>query len=267
METGTIINRRGRRKVLAGLIVVAVGTVLLLKEFGTIFPAWLFTWKALLIVIGLYLGAKRGFRGGGWMIVTLVGAVFLAEDFIPGLNISNIFWPTLLILFGLIMIFRPSRHRGWCGRHHGWNRHRLHRGWNSEKWGSKWEEKGVGDQAGENPSFNKEDCIDSTNLFGGVRKVILSKDFKGGRITNTFGGVEINLSQADISGKVILDIEQVFGGLKLVIPPHWNVQSEIKAVFAGTEDKRPAASSPVNPDKILVLQGSSLFSGIEIVSY
>ena len=36
-----------------------------------------------------------------------------------------------------------------------------------------------------------------------------------------FGGAEINFMQADIQGRVELEVNQVFGGTKLIVPAHW----------------------------------------------
>jgi len=40
--------------VAVGIILVAVGSVFLAKQMGTVFPNWLFTWPVLLIVIGFF---------------------------------------------------------------------------------------------------------------------------------------------------------------------------------------------------------------------
>ena len=96
--------------------------------------------------------------------------------------------------------------------------------------------------------------------------MILSKEFKGGDIVNIFGGAEIDLTQADIKGKAVLDLVQIFGGTKIIIPSDWQVQSKMVALFGGIEDKRNPAL-PKNPDKILVIDGTSIFAGIDILSY
>src|SRR5690349_22431252 len=41
--------------------------------------------------------------------------------------------------------------------------------------------------------------IDVTAVFGGIKKNVLSKNFKGGDITSFMGGSEIDLSQADFN--------------------------------------------------------------------
>ncbi len=112
---------------------------------------------------------------------------------------------------------------------------------------------------------SSEDYIDATVVLGAVQKNIVSKNFRGGDITVFMGGTEINLTQADIQGTAIMDITQIMGGTKLIVPPHWEVQTRITSVFGNVEDKRiPGATIK---DKILILDGTSIFGGIEIRSY
>jgi len=95
----------------------------------------------------------------------------------------------------------------------------------------------------------------------------LSKTFKGGRISSMFGGVDIDLTQADIQGEVVIDISVTMGGIKLVIPPHWQLRSEVSTVLGGMDDARPMPQGGFSTDKILVLKGSVLMGGIEIRAY
>ena len=81
------------------------------------------------------------------------------------------------------------------------------------------------------------------------------------------GGAEINLQQADIKQPVTLEVNNVFGGTKIILPSNWDIKNEVTAVFGGVEDKRPYQSIVTNPDKILVIKGSVTFGGIEIQNY
>jgi predicted membrane protein len=94
----------------------------------------------------------------------------------------------------------------------------------------------------------------------------VSKNFRGGEIVNFFGGSEINLMQADINGRVHLEVVQVFGGTKIIVPSNWTVHSEMVAIFGGIEDKRPPQLN-VAAEKVLVIQGTSIFGGIDIKSF
>ena len=110
-------------------------------------------------------------------------------------------------------------------------------------------------------------AIVSVSIFGGVNKTILSKDFKGGDIVNIFGGAELDFTQADIDGRVYLDITQIFGGTKIIVPSNWQVVSDLAAVFASVDDKRIKSTASNVNGKILVLKGVSIFAGVDIRSY
>ncbi len=247
--------RSGR--IFGGLIILAAGMVMLLKQLGAVaFPAWLFTWPMFLIVFGLYLGVRHGLRGGGWIIILLIGGIFLTQEFYPNMNIWEYVFPILIIAFGLIMILRPKQRWDWRTRAY----------WEGKigKWEKYRYKYGQTNPAG---SSSSNDYIDSVSIFGGVHKVVVSKDFKGGDIVNMFGGAEINLSQADIKGKITLDVVQIFGGSKIIVPADWTLQPRMVSIFGGIEDKRNPALLKPDPEKVLVLEGVSIFAGIEILSY
>ena len=162
----------------------------------------------------------------------------------------------LEIALGVFFIIRP-RHR-----HFNWEEHT-----NTPDQGSGNTGGSENTFAGKNQSWTEKDFIDSTSFFGGTKKNIVSKNFRGGDITNIFGGCEIDLTQADISGTVKLDLTQIFGGTKLVVPSNWLVKVEMDAFFGGVDDKRRMQHVQGNADKTLILHGTSIFGGIEIQSY
>jgi hypothetical protein len=226
----------------AGLIVVAVGAMFLARQVGVYFPRWIFSWDMFFIGLGLFVGFKHNFKNFTWLVLILIGSVLLLDDIFPYADFSDYGWPMIIIFVGLVMIFRPRKKNDWKG----------------------WE--------GRNTSEHNflDDFIDSTVVFGGVKKNVISKTFKGGDTTTVFGGTDINLMQADIEGKVMLDLTQIFGGTKLLVPPHWKVQTEdLVCIFGSVEDKRPPVSDPslIDPNKVLVLHGTCLFGGIDIKSY
>ncbi len=236
---GSLESRSGR--VLGGLIVVTVGGILLARQVGVDIPAWLVSWPMFLLGLGLFIGVRQSFRGFFWLVPLLIGATLLIERIYPETSFREYIWPMLIIFFGLLMIFRP-KHRSRPGR-----------------WG--------GDSPWRNPDVASEDEIDTTSIFGGTKKNIINKDFKGGDITTFFGGTDLNFMQADINGTATIDVTQVFGGTKLLVPPHWNIKSEVVCMFGSVEDKRPLAKESPDPNKTLMLRGTCIFGGIDIKSY
>jgi Cell wall-active antibiotics response 4TMS YvqF len=222
------------------------------------------------------------FRGPGWLIMILVGTFFLLDQLIPGLDIHRFIWPAAIIVVGLVMLIRPKKPY-WMD--HGW-----HERWNQrerDKWQRRRQRRGypgytdmgsnsgytpdqgtnpVGNAGSSTKGFSSEDYIDATTVLGGIHKNILSKNFKGGDITIFMGGAEINLSQADIQGTASLDITQIMGGTKLIVPANWEVRSQLTSVFGNIEDKRQNIGN-TDPQKVLIIDGTSVFGGIEIRNY
>ena len=95
----------------------------------------------------------------------------------------------------------------------------------------------------------------------------MSKNFRGGEIVAVLGGAEINLAHADFDGVIRLEAVSVLGGTKLIVPPNWDVQSEMVAVFGGVEDKRVIRPELIDPNKKLVLEGTCFLGGLEIRNY
>lgn len=259
-------QRRG--KIMGGLLIIAAGSLFLARELGALIPAWIFTWKMLLIGIGIVLAVKHKFMHAGWLVLVGVGTLFLLNDFYPDMHIRPILWPVLLILVGLFIIFKP-RHRHsvrmqyWKKWHEHHQHHRHHHGYRG------WDRYNDAEHGNAEPRSSDEDYIESTSIMGGVKKNILSKKFKGGEVVNIFGGAHIDLTQADFEGSVTLDVTQIFGGTKLLVPAHWEIKSQTTAVCGGIEDKRPQPTAALNEEnrKVLVLIGTTVFGGIEIKTY
>jgi predicted membrane protein len=240
-ESTNTDNRHNRGRAIAGLIVVVVGTVLLARRVGVELPYWIFTWPMLLIAIGLFLGFRHSFRNPGWLFPTGIGLLFLMEHLVPELELRQYIWPIIIICIGLFMIFRPR------SRSHG------------EYW-KNWESR-------DSQSLS-DHAFETVTIFGGDKKQIISKDFKGGESVCAFGGVEINLTQADINGTATVEVVQLFGGTKIIVPPHWKVQTdELVCIFGSLEDKRQVAGSVVDGMKVLVIKGTCIFGGIDLRSF
>jgi len=264
MDDKPISRRSGR--IWAGLFLLLVGGVLLLDQLGFPLPDWLFSWHVLLIAIGLFIGFRSHFQNFAWLVLILIGSAYTIQDYYPTMQLHRFILPGVLILIGFVFI---TGRGGGRGRGPKW-----HREWH-EEWEKNWDKHRWKNGPGGNIStgfsstrqgYSSEDFIDSTSIFGGVHKKIVSKTFKGGDIVTIMGGTEIDLSQADFTGMIRLDVTQIMGGTKIIVPSHWEVRSEVNAIFAGFEDKRQQPAV-VNLEKILVIDGTSIFGGIELKNF
>lgn len=252
-------------KVLAGLIIVAIGSLFLLDNFGLDLPNWIFYWSNILIVIGLFIGFKHNFRNGRGVILIIIGSFFTLKKGVENFyDFDKVGWPLLIIGLGLFLIFKPKN--DFSNGRFGGRRNR---------WKFKF---GQDDQIPPNPASDpnlnpdlekktsNQDYLDSVNVFGGSHHVVYSKKFMGGEITAVFGGCDVNLTQADFEGEVVIDITAIFGGAKIIVPAGWSIKNEVTAVFGSFEDKR-IAQVPSVSNKLLIIKGIALFGGVDVRSY
>ncbi|WP_374165421.1 LiaI-LiaF-like domain-containing protein [Arcticibacter sp. MXS-1] len=275
METANTHHHKkpGSGKQWAGLILLVLGVIFLIRSFGDFIPGWITSWPMILIILGIFSGVRNKFRNPGAFILIFIGTIFLAGRVIPGIEMHDFVFPVIIMGLGLYLILGRKKN-GRFGQHDqfSWDKRVK-----DPVAGNTVEGEGTAPDpaadafyhaAEQGPDGFKEDYLDTVSVFGGIKKNIFSKDFRGGDIVTIMGGAEINLSQSDIHGPVVIDITQVFGGTKLIIPPQWKVSSDLAALFGGIEDKRPLVpASNMAEGKVLILRGTSVFGGIDIRSF
>jgi hypothetical protein len=234
-------RRRHRSRIVFGLGMAVVGIVLLLKAMGLLtYFSFEYSWPVVLIAVGVLSGIKHNFRNNAWWILILIGVVNLTPQFmIMGQPSRRFVWPALFIVVGTAIALRPRRD-------HCYPKMEVL-----------------------NTSINTDGLLDIDVTFGGRKEVVTSKDFKGGRISATFAGCELNLAQADFSGSsVILDFQVTFSGVEIIVPSHWEIQNNINPSFGNVEDERTIQTATTNETKkTLILQGNCSFGNIELKSY
>lgn len=256
--------RSNSSRVCGGLIIIGVGLVFLLRNIGVNVPDWIFSWPTLLIVIGLLIGYKRNYNGPGWLILTLVGVFFTVKNIVD-FDVSKYYFAMIFIVLGLILLFKPARSKTEHDRWHGKWKSRMKR---------KYAEMGnlniPGDETAKDPYTHRDrnDVIESVSIFARNQHKVYSKNFKGGEVVAVFGGADVDLSQADFEGVIKIDVVAVFGGVKIVIPPSWEIKSELTAIFGGIDDKRALGTPAVDePRKVLIIEGVTMFGGVDIRNF
>jgi predicted membrane protein len=241
-------NNRSNEKWI-GLTILGVGVVILLRNLDLPIPTVFFSWPMILIAIGLVVALKDNFKGNAWIILMGLGAFFLFVKMHPEWNLRTFIAPAILIAIGLSFLFR---------RKGGFIIDKRRDSIASQETSYTTDHSATGD-------IEDEDNIDIAAVFGAVKRHVYSKNFKGGESVAVFGGSEINLAHADFNGMVKLEVVNVFGGTTLFVPAHWQIRSEVVAIFGAIEDKRQRPAG-VSTDKILVIEGFVMFGGIDIKS-
>ena len=238
---------RGRRNpglshLILGLAIVAIGLGLLLDNMG-IYPIgdlWRY-WPVILIILGISKVMDSPVGGGklwgGFLF--LLGCGFLADNLHLFHFSFNLFWPLLIIYFGAMMLWRSLAPAS------GWSCSSTNAG-------------------GRDPNSD----FNYTAIFGGGKRRIESKTFRGGSAVAIFGGYNIDLRDAGIAGEsATIDVNALFGGIDIRVPETWQVEVRANAIFGGVEDKTapPRTTAGEKPPRLIVT-GFAAFGGIVVKS-
>jgi len=264
METTTYFcsKQRRMRKIIFGLLLIACGVLMLGFNAGLINPVYrhiIFSWPMILIAIGFMnlFGREHYFSG---IVLMLIGGFFLLPRLLPlPVNFEYSFWPGLLIIIGILVIAKRTifYNRYHCRQDHC-KQDRFHHGRFHHDRSHRYSTSELKDEAG---------YITFDNVFGGGKHKVAPTEFKGGRISNVFGGTELDLSQTTLApGTNILEIDCVFGGASIIVPADWVVHIQMNSVLGGFVDKRNVIKT-TSSDRELIIKGSAVFGGGDIKSY
>lgn len=250
----------GQHLIAAGILVILAGILLFAFNAGLIplvYKPIIFSWPMLLVAIGItsFFNSNHGFTSG--FILIIIGTAFLFYKFgspYLGFEKENI-WPLLLIFIGIIIIIGAIKKR------------HFKKKLKKEHFDLSDSEKKVFSKS-EDFSRSDSQYIERNYILGGGKERVDSPNFKGGDINCVFGGMELDLSNAQLADGVNqLEINVVMGGVVLYIPQEWKVKIVQSHVFGGFVDNRPQKSFEIDENKTLVIKISSVFGGGEIKCY
>lgn len=229
-----------QKRFLIGVVILAVGVVLLLSNLNILdyeLKRYILRWEMILVGIGTIMLLTHENKGPGIVFLVVGGTLYIRDFFDFDFNFWQIFWPGMLILAGIMILFRRKFEHPHCEKKNG---------------------------------LSDEDVLDEVAVFGGGDRNIVSQNFKGGKILAVFGGSNFYMTKARLApGRNYIDLLAVFGGLKMVVPEDWNIKIEVISVFGGFSDKHKIRVPGDNfvSDSELIIKGFVLFGGGEIKSY
>jgi predicted membrane protein len=107
-----------------------------------------------------------------------------------------------------------------------------------------------------------EDYVNITAFFGGMNRVVSSKDFKGANVFCMFGGVELDLRNAGVKGdSATINVTSLFGGAEIMVPQGWAVDLRGTPLFGGIEDKTSGAE---DGSVTVIIKSMTAFGGLEL---
>ena len=229
-------NRDRYSGLIPGAIILAIGAILLLNNMGFINAGhfWQF-WPLLLIFAGLVKLMDATRRVWGALIVIL-GILLQLNQLGYGHFSFGELWPLLLIAAGAFAMWSALQAR----------------------------------KMSEALNTNNADPLTTLNehaIFGGVQKRVNAKEFRGGQLQSLFGGIEIDLRDADLAeNQAVLHANALFGGIELRVPETWYVAARGQGIFGGYTDstRYTGPGDPGKATKTLIVMGTAIFGGVEI---
>jgi LiaI-LiaF-like transmembrane region len=115
------------------------------------------------------------------------------------------------------------------------------------------------------PADSVDDTFYRTVVFMGFNRRITSQHFRFGKVSAVFGGFNLDFRGAEMEGdQAVLQIEAVFGGGEIRIPPTWRVSVTAHEVAGAIVDETYARPGAVAPAKVLIIHGTTVFGGVVI---
>ncbi|MEB2781042.1 DUF5668 domain-containing protein [Algoriphagus sp. C2-6-M1] len=278
MRRNRINNNDGG--VIFGFIILAVGVLILLRKLDVFYPDWLLSWPMILIAIGVITLVKHEFKSFFGVMMLGLGAYFLLErEFNFNFGLQRFIFPIALIAVGIYLITQKRKEQQVLSDIQEKIRAKSNPSSSATSSSEEYSKEGKTTFSSESSGAKSyagmsgvsgtsySDSVSIDSIMSGINKRMLTKNFQGGKLTAAFGGIDLDLTQSDFTGMVTLQVDVIFGAIKLVVPPHWDVRVEVTNIAAGVEDKRVYRQSEVDLDKILVIRGTVFFGGLEIKSY
>lgn len=239
-----------------GMLLVFVGMLLFALNSGIFIPEWtpiLISWQMLLIVIGIIQFWKMDITAG--IVFLSVGTFFVIPkinkmfpgslDIVPGFG--STYWPVLLVIFGIAVIagfllnrtLKPTRNS--CCNTHKRNE--------------------------PTPTYTASTVgtVNYNLLFTGSEQVFLGPEFRGGKISVVFGGLELDLRRTSLpEGTNYLKVDCTFGGVEIKAPDNWYIEIESHSLFGGVSDSRRFYREQEQEKRKLVIIANCTFGGCTI---
>ncbi|PID57448.1 MAG: hypothetical protein CR986_08900 [Ignavibacteriae bacterium] len=223
--------KQNNTKNIIGIILIVIGCLLFLQNIEIfVFNFNIFSWQFIFVGIGIIILINNKNSGLGLFFIGFgILGIFTNFTHYTLRNIILDYWPVILIIVGVYIIFKRT---GNSKRH------------------SSFEEV-------------NDDSLDKFTIFQDSTLKIKSNCFKGGKLTTIFSDYKIDLRDTDFSNHAQLDSTTIFAGKTIYLRKDQVVNFRATSIFGGFEDKR-LTSLNAEDSNVLVIKGLTLFGGIEI---
>ena len=235
-------------RLIAGIIIIAIGALFLLNSTGIADVGGLTKWWPMIIVLlGVWRLIAQKFRSlFGPLLLIAIGVILqLWQLDISGLDFGTL-WPAILIVVGIAIL---------AG---GFNRRRRRRGRRNSS-----TSRNASPIIDVDVSSYADPDDDTLHAVVGSQDRIISGDFQSASINVVMGSGSLDLRNARIVDKpATLEASVVMGEVKVRVPAEWNVRIANSSQMGETKDARPLQSDSDSPD--LIIRGSVTMGSLQI---
>jgi hypothetical protein len=112
---------------------------------------------------------------------------------------------------------------------------------------------------------SEDDTFEHSIAFMAFKRRITTQHFRYARLSAVFGGFHLDFTMADMDGnQAVIQVDAVFGGGEIRIPPSWRVSIDAHAFGGAFMDETYARPDATQPAKTLIIRGSAVFGGVVI---
>ena len=230
-------------RLVVGLVIVALGTLLLANNLGILNARSVlrFVWPLVFVAAGIVMlrrQTKTREQRWGWVFIIIGAWVFADRIGFLDINFWGVVVPALLLFAGGSMVWRA-----------------LHKP-DASSAGMLGNPLNVGGD--EHSEF-----VRSFALMSAVELRPVSRPFRGADLSAVMGGIKLDLTDARMEGdSATIDVFAFWGGIEIYVPPDWTVSTRMSTLMGGFIDKRRPTS--VLPTKTLIISGDIVMSGLEV---
>ena len=216
--------------ILWGVIFIIIGLILGLNAVGiTNIDIFFEGWWTLFIIVPSVVSIAKNYKDASAYIWLIIGIALLlaAQGIIDMSIIGKLILPAVLVAIGVGIIFKDTV---------------------SSKVNSKIDE------------LNKSNKEEFYATFSGQKLNLAGDDFNGVSLNAIFGGIDLDLKNANIVEDKIINATSVFGGINILVPENINIQVKSTSIFGGVNNK----TKNKEEQPTIYVKAFCLFGGVDI---
>lgn len=232
-------------KWIVGLIIIAVGVNLILKSAGISFSLFFKGWWSVPIIL-FAIGSMIRMGISAWNFGLFIFSLWLLanqQNWIPSWLNSSYIIGAAVIGFGLLFIFNPYQ---------------------KEKENVIIDDKEVKVEINPRSSSIEDENTNPsyTAIFSGRQIKNRSKNLESLTALAFFGGIELNLRNAEIEKDIVIDLTAIFGGVEIKLPDNVNVVLKVTPLLGGVENS--VVNQDIEGRATVTLRCLAAFGGVEV---